>query len=242
MRHGGNLRELALRAGLDRGRDSRFQRQHQSAGPAGGPARRPGREASTDWSTIPTPIAPSWSTLLAARYRRAPEQIVVGNGSTEIFFALARALPFTPGGHSRAVLCRLRRGGRRAAGREVQLSEARTRATVSPSTGRRWKAELRGDDARASWASRTIRPADVRRRDVCAAGRARIRRRSSSSTRRSPTSSPATARWPRRAAPNVIVVRSLTKFYAIPGLRLGFAVAERATWPRRIRGRFRRGR
>ena len=39
----------------------------------------------------------------------------------------------------------------------------------------------------------------------------------------------------RTAAPNVIVVRSLTKFYAVPGLRLGYAVAS-AEVARQIRG------
>ena len=91
--HGGNLRELAQRAGLNEDQILDFSASINPLGPPEG--LRPALARSIDRVVhYPDPDCTALVECLARRYRVAPEQIVVGNGSTEIFYALARALPF----------------------------------------------------------------------------------------------------------------------------------------------------
>jgi histidinol-phosphate/aromatic aminotransferase/cobyric acid decarboxylase-like protein len=83
------LRTLALRAGRNRDQILDFQRQYQSAGTAGRIASAVAR--ALDRVQYPDPDCSELVEPCASRHGIAPEQIVVGNGSTEILFALARA-------------------------------------------------------------------------------------------------------------------------------------------------------
>jgi adenosylcobyric acid synthase len=91
--HGGNLRELAQRAGLDREQILDFS---ASINPLGPPdvlravlSRGIGRLVH-----YPDPDSTELVDALAERHGAAREQIVAGNGSSELFFALTRAIPF----------------------------------------------------------------------------------------------------------------------------------------------------
>ncbi len=225
MAHGGNLRELAQRAGLDRDQILDFSASINPLGP-------PDRLRAVLTRTIdrlvhyPDPDCTELVTLLARRHQVAPDEIVVGNGSTEIFHALARALTF-----DRALIPVPSyldyAAAMHAAGREVSLLELKEGDAFALDF-QALEAELRGgdvvllgqpnnptgraldDEALLALVARhttTTFVIDEAFADFMAGYRSLAGR------------SPA----------NTIVVRSLTKFYAIPGLRLGFAVAAAAT-------------
>jgi cobyric acid synthase CobQ/L-threonine-O-3-phosphate decarboxylase len=230
MPHGGNLRELAQRAGLDRDQILDFSASINPLGPPEG--LRAVLSRSIDWLVhYPDPDCTELAALLARKYQVAPDQIVVGNGSTEIFFALARALSF-----DRAVIAVPSYADYatavESAGREV----SRLKLQESDAFALDWQtleAELHGeelvllgqpnnptgraldDEALLALAARhpaTTFVVDEAFADFVVGYRSLAGR------------SPA----------NVIVVRSLTKFYAIPGLRVGFAVVP-AAMARQIR-------
>ncbi len=224
MPHGGNLRELAQRAGLDRDQILDFSASINPLGPPEGLRAVLARNIDR-LVHYPDPGCTELAELLARRHQVAPDQIVVGNGSTEIFFALARALRFdravipvpSYADYATAV---------RAAGREVRLWKLQESEAFALDW-RALEAELHGEElvllgqpnnptgralddeellALAARHPATTFVVDEAFADFMAGYR--------SLAGRSPT--------------NVIVVRSLTKFYAIPGLRLGFAVAAAA--------------
>lgn len=219
--HGGNLRELAQRAGLNRDEILDFSASINPLGPPEG--LRAAIARSLDQVVhYPDPDCTELVECLARRYRVSPEQIVVGNGSTEVFYALARALPF-----ARAVIAVPSYSdyatSMRAAGREVCLVKL-DEATNFAIEWNRLDPLLRGDEI--VLLGQPNNPT----------GRAF----ESESLRALAARHPATMFVVDEAfadfmdgyrsladcgLPNVIVVRSLTKFYAIPGLRLGFAVA-----------------
>jgi adenosylcobyric acid synthase len=231
LQHGGNLRELALRAGLDREQMLDFS---ASINPLGPPAQLRAVLARNIERLVhyPDPNCTELVALLAQRYRVAPQHIVVGNGSTEIFFALCRAIPFAraiipvPSYIDYAVAVQ-------SAGRPVEflkLEESAEFAVDWPTL----EGQLHGNElvllgqpnnptARAfdlemfrAVAARhlaTTFVVDEAFADFMAGYR--------SLAEQVAIGSPVPA--------NVIVVRSLTKFYAIPGLRLGFAVASADT-------------
>ena len=173
----------------------------------------------------PDPDCTELVECLARRYRVTPEQIVVGNGSTEIFYALARALPF-----ARAVIpvpsYTDYAAAVQAAGREVCLVKLDESADFAVDWDQ-LEQQLRGDeivllgqpnnptgrtfDAEAFRALAARHPATTFVVDEAFADFIDGYRSLAEC-----------------GLPNVIVVRSLTKFYAIPGLRLGFAVASPA--------------
>ena len=93
MAHGGNLRELAERAGLNRDQILDFSASINPLGPPEGLRAVLARNVDR-LVHYPDPDCTELAGLLARRHQVSPDQIVVGNGSTEIFFALARALPF----------------------------------------------------------------------------------------------------------------------------------------------------
>ncbi len=164
----------------------------------------------------------------------AAEQIVVGNGSTEIFYALARALSF-----ARAIIpvpsYSDYAAAVQAAGREVCF----VKLEESDDFALDWQAleaELRGEELvlLGQPNNPTGRALGSTTQLLCALAA------------RHPTTTfvvdEAFADFVEgytslagRTAANVIVVRSLTKFYAVPGLRLGYAVAS-AEVARQIRG------
>jgi adenosylcobyric acid synthase len=228
--HGGNLRELALRAGLNEDAILDFSASINPLGPPDG--LRPALARSIDRVVhYPDPDCTALVECLAERFGVSPEQIVVGNGSTEIFYALARALPF-----GRAIIpvpsYTDYAASVRAAGREVRLLNLDEAAEFSVDWNQ-LESQLLGEDI--VFLGQPNNPTG---------------RMFDADTFRS-----LAARYPATTfvvdeafadfvegyrslancgLSNVIVLRSLTKFYAIPGLRLGFAVAN-ATVAEQIR-------
>src|ERR1035441_446120 len=92
-KHGGNLRELAKRAGRDQDQILDFSASINPLGPPDGlrAALARGIDRVVHY---PDPDCTELVEVLAQRHKVAAEQIVVGNGSTEIFYALARGLAF----------------------------------------------------------------------------------------------------------------------------------------------------
>jgi histidinol-phosphate aminotransferase len=168
----------------------------------------------------PDPDCVELTGTLARRWGVPAGQIVVGNGSSEILFALARACRFdravipvpTYGDYAAAV---------EAAGRPVELVATE-------------------DDFRLDWQrlAAVLRPWDLV--FLGQPNNPTGRLLDSDEIRQAAQRHPQTT-WvvdeafadfvegyrslARRLPANVIVVRSLTKFYAVPGLRLGLAVA-----------------
>lgn len=222
--HGGNLRELALRAGLNQDQILDFS---ASINPLGPPERLRAVLARSIERLVhyPDPDCTELVAFLAGRCRATPEQIVVGNGSTEVFFALARALSF-----DRAVIPVPSyidyAAAVQAAGRDVCL----LRLDEDTDFVIDWDAleqQLRGNEV--VWLGQPNNPT----------GRMFDAELFRSLAARHPTTAfvvdEAFADFidgyqslAEGAASNVIVVRSLTKFYATAGLRLGFAVASPA--------------
>ncbi len=215
--HGGNLRELARRAGLNRDQILDFS---ASINPLGPPERlRAVLTRSIDRLVhYPDPDCTELAELLARRYQSTAEQIVVGNGSTEIFFALARAIPFARAvipvpsylDYATAV---------QAAGREVSLLRLRESQDFAVD----WQAleeQLRSDDVVLLGQPNNPTGLALDVDALCAPGR------------RHPGTTfvvdEAFADFivgyrslAGRSPPNVIVVRSLTKFYADPRAAIG---------------------
>jgi len=285
--HGGNLRELALRAGLNQEAILDFSASINPLGPPEG--LRPALARSMDRLVhYPDPDCTELVEGLAQRYQVAPEQIVVGNGSTEVFYALARALSF-----ARAIIpvpsYTDYAAAVQAAGREVRLVKLADNA--GPSDG--WGRHSVDQEDRHSCLSETDKAeTDKAETDKAETGRAETGRAETDKAETDKNVCPPdlddfAINWDqleqqllgeeivllgqpnnptglafdaetfralaaRHAATtfvvdeafadfiegyrslaeccmsNVVVVRSLTKFYAIPGLRLGFAVASPA--------------
>jgi adenosylcobyric acid synthase len=223
--HGGNLLQLARRAGRDPDQILDFSASINPLGPPEG-LRAVLARSIERLVHYPDPDCGELVQLLAQRYGVARDQVVVGNGSTEILFAVPRA-----------VACRRAvipvpayidyAAAMQAAGREVVLLPLREDADFALD----WQTleqSLGGDEIVVlgqpnNPTGRAFDPDQFR--DLAARH-------------------PATTFVIDEAfadfvdgyrslgeclAPHWIVVRSLTKFYAIPGLRLGFAIADAAT-------------
>ena len=214
MAHGGNLRELAERAGLDRDQILDFSASINPLGPPEGLRAVLSRNVDR-LVHYPDPGCTELAELLARRHQVTADQIVIGNGSTEICFALARALPFdravipVPSYADYATAVRAAATGWAAVycrpeaktGMAVQLPPQRAiscrsrKAMPLPSTSRRWKRSLRARSL-CCWANRTIRRARRWTTGHCSPWPSGIRPPCSWSTRPLPISWPATSRWP----------------------------------------------
>ncbi len=218
--HGGNLRHLALRAGLRPESILDFSASINPLGPPEG--LRPAMSRAIEHLVhYPDPDCSELVDLLAQRHGVAPGQIAVGNGSTEILFSLARALTF-----SRAIVPVPSyldyRTAVVAAGREFQPLRLEERHGFALD----WSAlepRLEGDEIvlLGQPNNPTGRAFDADTFCAWAAGH--------------PATTfvvdeafadfiPGYRSLAERLPQNGIVVRSLTKFYAIPGLRVGYAV------------------
>ncbi len=219
--HGGNIREMAKRAGCDRAFLLDFSANINPLGPPDCLRAVISRhvEALVEY---PDPDAAELTAAIARRYGAPGEQIVVGNGASELLDAAARALAI-----KRAVipvpsyLDYVRAAG--LAGAEI----ARLPLREDDGFVLDWEALrvlLHGNEAvfLGQPNNPTGLPLESERLRQFAAAH------------------PATtfvvdeafaefiegcASLIRDCPSNVTVLRSLTKFYAIPGLRLGFAVA-----------------
>lgn len=219
--HGGNLRELAARSGR---RAEDILDFSASVNPLGFPeCVRPAISRNVERLVhYPDPEAADLVAAIAQHYRLPQDRILVANGSSEILFALAHALKLpravipVPSYIDYAAAARL--GGAEvctvalkesngfaldwaALAGEVRGGEMVFLGQPNNPTGLLFD----GDEFRRVAAAHpsTLFVLDeafadfVEGYETLAAG----------------------------APPNVIVLKSLTKFYAIPGLRLGFAVA-----------------
>ena len=219
--HGGNLRELAARAGLGRDAILDFSASVNPLGPPDG-LRMALSRAIDQLVHYPDPDCAELVAAIAARFQVDGAQIVVGNGSTELLFALARACDF-----DRALIpvpsyidyaAAVRRAGRAvqcvklaesdgfALDWEALDTEVRPRDLVMLGQPNNPTGLLLDADRVRTFAAR--HPAAMLVVDEAFADFVR--------------GYPSLAR---QLPDNMIVVRSLTKFYAIPGLRLGFTVS-----------------
>lgn len=219
--HGGNLRELAQRSGRSAVDLLDFSANINPLGPP--PSVRAAiADGFDDLLHYPDPDCAELTAALAAAHGLSPDNVLVGNGSTELLFALAEALEY-----DRALLpvpcyvdytAAVRRAGRPVI--EIPLDERRGFEI----DWRQLESQLDADSRSLvilGWPNNpTGRCFDVESLDRLA------------------TASPRSwfvvdeafagfvaARTSSRLLPNVILLRSLTKLYAIPGLRLGWAAA-----------------
>ncbi len=219
--HGGNLHELAQRAGRGQDQILDFSASINPLGPPDG--LRAALTRNIDRIVhYPDPDCSDLVEFLARRHHVAEEQVVVGNGSTELLFALARALSF-----ARAVIpvpsYTDYAAAVRAAGREVSFLKLKE----SEDFALDWHAlegQLREQDLvlLGQPNNPTGRALDG---DALCGLAARHRATTFVVDEAFADFIEGYASLAGRTASNVIVVRSLTKFYAVPGLRVGYAVA-----------------
>jgi cobyric acid synthase CobQ/L-threonine-O-3-phosphate decarboxylase len=231
-RHGGNLQQLALAAGKPAGEILDFSANINPLGPP--EWLRPLISAHVGGLVhYPDPACTALVGAFAARFGVAAEEVLMGNGSTELLYLLpgilgkARALIPVPAyvDYERAAAL---------AGLAVEhlpLEEARN---FVPDPGALEKA-LRGDELLLLGS-----PNNPTGRSVPAAA---LRELAQSHPRTAFVIDEAFADFTAaesllagKRPENLIVLRSLTKFYAIPGLRLGGVVAAPAII-RRLRER-----
>jgi cobyric acid synthase CobQ/L-threonine-O-3-phosphate decarboxylase len=224
-RHGGNLRELARDAGCAQTTLLDFSANINPLGPPD--CLRPAVSLALEQvAHYPDPESHELVAAIARHAGAPAERIVVGNGSTELLFTLARALK-----RRRAVIPVPCYVDYLTAAREAEMEIAPLSLDERAGFALDWSAlekELRGGEM--VFLGQPNNPTglafDVERFRAFAAAH------------------PDTtfvvdeafaefvagyATLMRDVGANVIVLRSLTKFYAIPGLRLGFAVARAET-------------
>jgi adenosylcobyric acid synthase len=232
-RHGGNLRKIALASGKPAGEILDFSANINPLGPPEG--FRPLISARTgDLVHYPDPECTDLVAAFSVRYGVSPEEILMGNGSTELLFLLpqilgkGRALIPVPAYLDYARAAEL-------AGLAVEPLPLREEAGFAPDLAA-IEAKLTGDEILFLG-----RPNNPTGRMIPAAA-----------LRESAARHPETAFVIDEAfadfAPeaesliasgrpgNIIILKSLTKFYAMPGLRLGGVVAT-PEQIRRLRGR-----
>ena len=223
--HGGNIWKLAAEAGIAPHDILDFSANINPLGPPPWLSELVGKTLA-DVVHYPEPDAAALVAALSRFHGVAPEEIVAGNGSTELLYALPRALRAAravipvPAYVDYAAAARLN-------GMEVELLPLKEDAGFAPDAPalrerlRRGELVLLGqpnnptgllfDPDALRWLARE-RPAttfavDEAFADFVAGYETLIGDRPD----------------------NVVVLRSMTKFYAIPGLRLGYAAAARDT-------------
>ena len=219
--HGGNLRALALRAGLDQEHVLDFSASVNPLGPPDG-LRAALARATDRLVHYPDPDCTELVQLLAHHYHVSSDQIVVGNGSSEILYALARACDY-----DRAV---------------IPVPAYIDYATAAATAGREVRF-LPLDESAAFALDWPKLESELRPRDLTFLGQPNNptgRLFDCDEFRGVATRHPDVTFVVDEAfadfvdgyrslaeplPPGTIVVRSLTKFYAVPGLRLGCAVA-----------------
>ncbi len=223
-RHGGDVRRLAAMAGVGPQELLDFS---ANINPLGFPEGFQDLMIQRLQEVLhyPDPTASGVVAAIADRYGVPPEEIVVGNGSTELLYALPRALP-----RSRAVIPVPSYGDYAAAA--ALAGAVVEKVLLAEEKGFHMETEilegcLRGDET--VYIGRPNNPTGLI--SVAAALRETASRHPESVF----VIDEAFAdfvdgldRFLVRRPPNVVVLCSLTKFYAIPGLRLGFAVGPAA--------------
>jgi L-threonine-O-3-phosphate decarboxylase len=223
-KHGGDLRTLAARAGRSPVDVLDFSASINPLGPPGW-LREVVDAHLGEIAHYPDPHCREFVAAVCEKYPVAPAEVVVGNGSTELLYLLPRAFPakrvvtLEPGyvDYARAAqvaglpLERVMLREDRLFALELDDLEDRLEAADLVIVGRPNNPTGGACEAHALRSLARRRPdcwfaADEAFADFMA--------------------------WPdtliEDRPENLIVVRSLTKFYAIPGLRLGYAVADEA--------------
>ncbi len=221
-KHGGNLNQLAAEAGLPVEDVIDFS---ASINPLGPPEwfRAVISRGLTDIVHYPDPVSADLVQTIAETFHVRPEEVIVGNGSSEIFSFIPRAVsaaravipvPAYSEYESSARLCGL-------PVETLSLSEANGFALDLDALG----CILRKDDLvyLGQPNNPTGLPFDAGSFEQLAANHPETTFVVDEAFAGFVKGSRSLVQG--RLA-NVIVVRSLTKFYAVPGLRLGFAVAE----------------
>ncbi len=170
---------------------------------------------AADVTRYPHPTAAPLRDAIAAAHRCAPNEIVAGSGSVELIWALARA--FVGPGRSAAVVTpafgEYAQAIRASGGRVIELNDL-------PSDG-----DAKLDGVSLAFCCRPNNPC------LTVAPKASIE----SLARRHPSTLFAVdeaylplydAAEPMTPLANLIVLRSLTKVFALPGLRLGYLIGE----------------
>ena len=227
-RHGGNLLKLALAAGKPAGEILDFSANINPLGPPEG--FRPLISARTgDLVHYPDPDCTDLVRAFAERYRVAENEILMGNGSTELLFLLPQLL-----GKGRAlILCPAYVDYARAAelaDLAVELLPLRETAGFAPDL-RAIETLLRGDEILFIG-----RPNNPTGQMIPAAALRELAARHPETAfiidEAFADFAPEAETLIASGRPgNIIILKSLTKFYAMPGLRLGGVVAA----PERIR-------
>lgn len=259
--HGGNLRALAARAGRDPAALLDFS---ASVNPLGPPEclRAVLAGAVEGLVHYPDPENTELAHALAARHRVPAGQIVVANGSSEILFALARGLRYDraliPVPSYIDYAAAVQRAGRTVAllplderagfvldfaALEDQLHGGELVLLGQPNNPTGLTFDSRQFRALAARRPATLFVVDEAFADFLDGYCSLADDRGDCPDFRGPTRSvrpkmglsPSVDAGIGRVPANVVVVRSFTKFYAIPGLRLGYAVADEYV-ARQIRG------
>ena len=219
--HGGNVRSLAIRAGCEIGELLDFSANINPLGPPEG-LRRVIASHLNRVVHYPDPCCMALREAIASELPVSTDQGVCGNGSTEILYALPRALSVSravipvPSYIDYAVSAR-------KAGLEVQT------VVLNPETGfvidwKRVERELSGNEMVI-----TGQPANPSGAMFDPAGLAELADRHPSTWFVVDEAFADFVEGYRSTIslerPNIVVMRSMTKFYAIPGLRLGHALA-----------------
>jgi len=226
--HGGQILSIARRLGISPAEILDFSASINPLGPA--PAVRSAIIAAIDQvAHYPDSGATELQEALAVTHGLAPEQIAVGNGSTELIYLLPRLLQ-TPRWRRALIVAppfaeyaqALQRDGWHVDyfmldatdGFALQLDRLQHRlqagydllvlANPGNPTGRLYPQSEIDRLAAAAVAANVLPVVDEAFMDFC------------------PTASAIPLI---RKYPQLVILRSLTKFHAIPGLRLGFAVA-----------------
>jgi len=229
--HGGNLRQLAAAAGV---RESELLDFSASINPLGPPrCARPAISAAVSGLVhYPDPDNTAFVDAICKAHGLSCGQVIVANGTTEIIFALFRALPVSRalipapsyiGYQEAAAAAKIPVVHLEPAGPDFALDDALLERAIAADdlvflghpnnpTGR-----LLDMESLSAWAS-------AHRSSFFVVDEWFIDFVDGASSALSLLS-----------LPNIIVLRSMTKFYALPGLRLGFAAASGET-ARAVRG------
>jgi len=218
--HGGRALEVARRLGLPTGEVLDFSANINPLGPPPGLKRVLGR-ALAEIEHYPEPHAEPLRAALAAHHGVEPDRVLVGNGSTALFYLLCRALRpgravvFEPAfsEYSRALA---------AAGAEIGRVVTRRGQLFCPERPSIDRACALEPDL--IFVARPVSPGGaLPDQDILAelveraAPAVVVLDEAFLDFTGEPT-------WAGQKAGNLIVTRSLTKFYALTGLRLGYLV------------------
>ena len=222
--HGGNIKELAGEAGLDEEEILDFSANINPLGPPEW-LRPTISRLVENVSHYPDPESSAFVQTVALHHDISPDEVIAGNGTSQLIFVLCRAL--SPQRTVLPVPCYIDYA------RAARLAESRvTEVQIPEHNG--FRPDLEGLATRLG-AGEVVFIGQPNNPTGLAVDPDELR----SLARNNPDTvvvvDEAFADFPAvlnsmidDRPPNVVVLRSMTKFYAVPGLRLGYAVADAA--------------